>query len=206
DILPRLHAERASLHRLEHIDENLPAVENRNRKQVEDGDVDAQQRNEIEQLVNAVLAADTEARVIAIGPPSSRTDCFPEPMSCSTLYTAPAFVHVILRPSDTPASRLIASLREGSWGPAPIRPIVRTAPVTGSVSGTAFGVTVSVSVRAERCTTKAIGRSGDDTIRSTMSLQVRTGVPAALTIESPRSRPARDAGSPGKIESITGGR
>src|SRR6185437_7119841 len=134
------------------------------------------------------LAADTDARVIAIGPPSSRTDCFPDPMSWSTLYTAPAFVHVILRPSVTPESKLIDSLRDGSCGPAPILPIVRTAPVTGSVSGAALGVTVSGSVR------------------STMSLHVRTGVPAALTIESPRARPARDAGSPGKIESITGGR
>src|SRR6185437_10791536 len=83
------------------------------------------------------LAADTDARVIAIGPPSSRTDCFPDPMSWSTLYTAPAFVHVILRPSVTPESKLIDSLRDGSCGPAPILPIVRTAPVTGSVSGAA---------------------------------------------------------------------
>src|SRR6185312_12763820 len=99
------------------------------------------------------LAADTDARVIAIGPPSSRTDCFPDPMSWSTLYTAPAFVHVILRPSVTPESKLIDSLRDGSCGPEPILPIVRTAPVTGSVSGAALGVTVSVSVRARRCTT-----------------------------------------------------
>src|SRR3954471_11355666 len=46
DALARLSAERAALDRLEHVEKYLPAVENRDRKQIEDRDVDADERDE----------------------------------------------------------------------------------------------------------------------------------------------------------------
>src|SRR5204863_2374677 len=54
DVLASLNAERTSLGRLEDVDQDLAAVENGDRKQIEHGDVDAQQRNQIKKLVDAV--------------------------------------------------------------------------------------------------------------------------------------------------------
>src|SRR4051812_41061986 len=55
NVFPGSHAEWASLRRLQHVDHDLAAVENRNRQQIEYGDVDAQQGDQVEQHIDSAL-------------------------------------------------------------------------------------------------------------------------------------------------------
>ena len=53
DVLARSETERMTPSRLQHVDENLPAVEDGNGQEVQDGDVDAQQGDQVEQALEA---------------------------------------------------------------------------------------------------------------------------------------------------------
>src|SRR4029079_11552167 len=51
DVLSRAHAERGPFRRFGDVEQDLPAIENRDRKQVEHRDVHAQHRDEPEELL-----------------------------------------------------------------------------------------------------------------------------------------------------------
>ena len=158
-----------------------------------------------------VLAAATDVRAIAIGPPSCFTLTVPRKSPPRTSSTERPICQVANQPAeiDSPTDMDERTARlpmlSGPSAPAPILPTRLTVPVVGSFTSMTSGSTTMVSRCTPRASSKRAARPVSALTFATSSLHDFTGTPSTEITLSPRCRPAFSAGLPATSVSMTVG-